>query len=447
MNFLMKAPKIRNKRHRSHASNRWDCKELNSIYEVKEKMGEGCFGTVRKVRSRIRNRRGGLFDFKHQNSTYACKTVPISKAEDILLLREECANLEAVRGHPHLLKFEQTFEDDDNVHIITELLEGGELYNTIIEMKKSKAYFADDDSAWMIRNILDGLSYCHDVTGIVHRDMKASNFMFKRKINFNVKNNKANKVRLSENLRDIKIIDFGLSSKINPKTGKVKGCLGTPYYVAPEVLSEEFYDSKCDVWSAGVIAYLILSMKLPFQGKDEVSTVHMLQDAENHLPKYDSMRWKKLDPLAIDFCKSLLQVDPSKRPTARQAMSHPWIVKHCGHPPTQRSRINIEQSIINIAMAHDDEVELEPSCIGSSTMGSESFDSLRTTNSSNVVMDSIPEHSPKPNMLQRFFFPDDNDGRHQAVPATVAHMKARRRRVRQITEQTQSSSGMFSERE
>lgn len=423
----MKNSDVRNSRHRSNGTSRWDCKELNSSYEVKEKMGEGCFGTVHKVRSRIRNRSGGFFDFKQRSSSYACKTVPISRAEDILLLREECANLEAVRGHPHLLNFERTLEDDDNVHIVTELLEGGELHDTIIEMSRNRAFFADDDSAWMIRNILDGLSYCHDVTGIVHRDMKASNFMFKRKINLNVKKNKANRARLSKNLRDIKIIDFGLSTKINPNTGKVKGCLGTPYYVAPEVLNEEFYDSKCDVWSVGVIAYLILSRKLPFQGKDEESTVHMLQDAENHQPKYDSIRWKQLDPLAVDFCKSLLQVDPTKRPTAREAMSHPWIVKHCGHPPPQQSRINIEESIIMESMVNYDEVDLV-----ASTLGSESFDSLRTTNCSIDLMDPIPEHTQKKNLLQRFFSTSDKDYRQE-----IAHTKTKSRLIRQKTDKTE----------
>merc|ERR1719343_1618285 len=157
--------------------------------------------------------------------------------------------------------------------------------------------------------------------------MKASNFMFKRKLNLTGKKSKANITQISQNLRDIKIIDFELSTKINPETKKVKGCLGTPYYVAPEVLTEESYDSKCDVWSIGVIAYLILSRQLPFQGKDEEETISFLMEADNYKPKYDSARWRSLDPQAIDFCQSLLQIDPSKRPTAREAMSHPWIVK------------------------------------------------------------------------------------------------------------------------
>ena len=432
MNLFVKNPNSRSSRYVSKDSCRWECQELNSIYEIKEKMGEGSFGKVHKVRSRIRNRsRRGLFDFKQQSSTYACKTVPISKVEDIVLLREECANLEAVQGHPHLLDFEQTFEDIDEVHIITELLEGGELYELILAMKKQRTYFRDDDSAWMIRNILDGLSYCHDVTKIVHRDMKASNFMFKRKIDVTGKG-KANRTRTSQNLRDIKIIDFGLSTKINPKTGKVKGCLGTPYYVAPEVLTEEFYDSKCDVWSAGVIAYLVLSFQLPFMGKDEESTVQILMDAESHLPKYDSKRWKSLDPLAIDFCKSLLQVDPSKRPTARQAMSHPWIIKHCGHPPPQMTRIHLGESIIMVPMVEDDEVD--PPLLASSTIASEEFDSWRTAEIAS--MDPIPEKPQRTGLLKRWFSSPDSDHRHKTKTMDLTQNETKPRRTRQKTQTT-----------
>ena len=217
------------------------------------------------------------------------------------------------------------------------------------------------------------------MTRIVHRDLKASNFMFKRKDDVAVavaggrgrsgggrsrgptknqnrntvggSNSCNNKTRNSQNLRDLRIIDFGLSTKIDPDTGLVKGCMGTPYYVAPEVLTKEFYDSKCDVWSIGVVAYLILSRDLPFRGKTEQETVNLLMKADEHQPTYDSPRWRSLEPEAIDFCKSLLQTDPSKRPTAREAMSHPWIVKHCGPPPPQRPRINLENTIVVVVDA------------------------------------------------------------------------------------------------
>ena len=368
------------------------------MYDVKEFMGEGCFGTVHKVRSRIRNRsKGGFFNRNQGNNAFACKTIPRAKVEDIRMLKEECSNLEDAKGHPHLLDFEETFEGDEAVHIISELLEGGELHGAIVELSKRQAYIPDDDAAWMVRNILDALSYCHDVIGIVHRDLKASNFMFKRKLDLSAKSRNIEDVkrRNSEKLREIKIIDFGLSTKIDPETNKVEGCLGTPYYVAPEVLSEEFYDSKCDVWSVGVITYLILSKQLPFLGKTEEATLDMVRNAEKHPPKFDSMRWITMDPLAVDFCRKLLQPDPSKRPTAREAMSHPWIVKHCGQPPPQRSRINQEHSIVVSPTKNDARTPLsEDSLTVASVASNETFDSLRSTTmegNKTFLMESIPE--------------------------------------------------------
>ena len=123
----------------------------------------------------------------------------------------------------------------------------------------------------------------------------------------------------------------------------MSGCVGTPYYVAPEVLTEELYTNKCDVWSIGVVTYLMLSLTLPYQGRDESDTVDLLLDPENHLPDYQSRRWTELknsDPEAISFCQCLLQKDPMMRPTMKEAMNHPWIIKYCGVPllPDQQQR-------------------------------------------------------------------------------------------------------------
>lgn len=393
MNFFVRNPNTHNNRNSSDDSSRWAFDEFKEQYEIKEFMGEGSFGIVHKVRSRIRNRaRRGLFNPKQ--NLYACKTIPKSKVDDIRMLKDECSNLEEARGHPHLLNFEQTFEDDKEVNIISELLEGGDLYEAIINLSQQGAYFSEEDSAWMVRNILDGLSYLHDVVGIVHRDLKASNFMFKQKLEKSGKSkrSKANE-RNSKKLRDIKIIDFGLSTKIDPETGKVTGCLGTPYYVAPEVLTEEPYDSKCDVWSIGVIAYLILSRRLPYQGKDEEETLRFLADAAHHQPKYDFNRWMLLDPQAVDFCKKLLQVDPSMRPTAREAMNHPWIVKHCGKAPPQRPRINLEHSIILTPIKHDTEDQ-------NMLPISQTFDSERSNFTDDtqkiVLFDGLPDEEEEP---------------------------------------------------
>jgi len=300
-------------------------------------------------------------DDDHQKDTTCC---------NLDMLKEEISNLESVRHHPHIVDFEYAYEDEHEIHIITELLEGGELYETICQLMEeagdsttphththTHTYFALEDCAYMIRNIVDALSYCHEVAGIVHRDLNASNFMFKQKIKIpknkkkkkktpphskkkrrtGKKQNQNNNTYSNKKLREIKIIDFGLSTKVDPDTGYVSGAVGTPYYVAPEVLTDEHYTNKCDVWSVGVIAYLLLSLTLPYQGQDECDTITMLMEMEKHPVNYSTTpRWQYLqqhEREAISFCQCLLQQDPTQRPSMREALSHPWIVKHCGVPP------------------------------------------------------------------------------------------------------------------
>lgn len=362
-----------------HDSSRWAMDEtIKSRYIVsKHVLGEGCFGQVRKVKD------------KQTKQSYGCKTIPKHKVDDMTILKQEVTNLESVRHHPHILHFDEVFEDTKDVHVITELLEGGELYDLIYEMKvaKPQRYFPMDDCAHMIRNILNGLAYCHE-TGIVHRDLKASNFMFKQSpirsrtaatttsitgsiteriveiATGRTKNKEKQKQKSltpddiidSDRIRDIKIIDFGLSQKVGP-TGFISGCLGTPYYVAPEVITDEYYTTKCDVWSVGVIAYLVLSLTLPFQGKDERDTVRMVQDCDNHPPTYSSQRWmEEIEPEAIDFCQRLLQKDPECRPTMKEAMNHPWIIKHCGR--TSTSPVPSASSLFSSQQQHQCESDI-----------------------------------------------------------------------------------------
>jgi len=223
--------------------------------------------------------------------------------------------------------------------------------------------------------------------------------------------------------------------------------VGTPYYTAPEVLTEESYDSKCDVWSIGVIAYLILSKTLPFQGKDERETVRILMDAKNHTPSYDGLRWKNVEPEAIDFCRSLLVIDPLKRPTARKAMEHPWIVKHCGVPPSQHSvaiknNNAVGQNHFNNHVAasfRDDEEEIpSPPTISFSLDSFDSVHHLHHERASQKLMESIPENpgntnTKNNNVLQRWWSVDTI---HKNKKLVSNKDNNRSPRTRQTTEST-----------
>jgi calcium-dependent protein kinase len=256
-------------------------------------------------------------------------------------LRREVDHLRTVH-HPYIIELEDVFEDANYIHLITELCTGGELYDKVLELSQTpERHFGEPDAAHIVRNILDAISYCHNVQHICHRDLKASNFLFLN----------------SKTKTHIKIIDFGLSIHVphrrNDETnettptpsstsithdrglGVMSSRVGTPYYVAPEVLTQAKYTNQCDVWSIGVIAYLLLSGTLPFQADDERQTIKLIMssDIQVEFPLED---WKDIPTQAQDFCRQLLQKEPDQRPTARDAMSHEWIVRHCGEPPPLR---------------------------------------------------------------------------------------------------------------
>lgn len=231
------------------------------------------------------------------------------------MLRRE---IECMQGlhHPHILELVEVFEESRFIHIVSELCTGGELYERI---GSGDWNATEKESARLLENMLSAIAYLHD-HGVVHRDLKASNFLFVSKItNTNVK-----------------IIDFGLAKKL-PLTESATGTMdqrlttkvGTPYYVAPEVLLQDTYDCKCDVWSIGVIAFLVLSRgKLPYCGEDEKQTIAMLKDPNLQCVYEPKDVWDELDDSAKDFCQALMLRDPLVRPTAKEALGLNWINKH-----------------------------------------------------------------------------------------------------------------------
>ena len=205
-----------------------------------KEIGHGHYGIVRKCMNR------------ETKEWFAIKSIRKSKVGKINVLKREIAILQEVQ-HPNIIRLIEVHEDTKYLHLITELCTGGELFDRIIaKMQSEEGHFSESDAAGIIRCILDAIAYCHDVKQIVHRDLKPENFLFKTE---------------AEDA-EIKIIDFGLSRHDTTNLGVMKTKVGTPYYVAPEVLNRK-YTRAADCWSIGVITFILLCGYPPFYGDND----------------------------------------------------------------------------------------------------------------------------------------------------------------------------------
>jgi len=199
--------------------------------------------------------------------------------------------------HPNIVQMIEAFDTPKKTYLILELVTGGELFDEIIA--RDKPYF-EKDAAEMVRQILRAISYMNSM-GIAHRDLKPENLLL-------------------DSEHNIKISDFGLSKDFSSEA-MTTSC-GTPTYVAPEVLMGAAYDVQCDVWSTGVITYILLSSHIPFDGDGESEVFERILAACYAFP---SPLWDPVSSLAKDFIKKIFVVDPKFRATADECLDHEWL--------------------------------------------------------------------------------------------------------------------------
>lgn len=286
--------------------------DVRLTYHVNSKeLGHGHYGVVRRCMNR------------ETSQWYAIKSIRKAKVKKIEVLKREIEILKEVK-HPHIIELVDVFEDAKYLHLVTELCTGGELFDRIIAKSSSpEGHYSEHDTASIIKSILDAIAYCHS-KGIVHRDLKPENFLF-----------------LTE-LEDspIKIIDFGLSRHKDINEGMMKTKVGTPYYVAPEVLRRE-YNEACDIWSIGVITYILLCGYPPFYGDSDAEIFNSVRIGRFDFP---APEWDDISDSAKAFVTFLLQVSADLRPTALVAMEHPWITKHAPTKTEDHKKILSTQS-------------------------------------------------------------------------------------------------------
>ena len=279
-------------------------KDIRSFYRFKDFLGEGHFASVRtayKIREYSSHK---LFAVK----SIALKKLTEKEREDLIHEVEIISQLE----HPHIIKFYETYYDQFYFHLVTELCRGN---NLNMRLKKIGGRMKEEQVRIIILKILHAINYCHSF-GVVHRDLKPENVVFESP---NTEEEDDEVDEHNNNTYNIKIIDFGLSTLKN-KTEKLHTILGTPYYMAPEVLKGE-YNEKCDIWSIGAITYFLLSGTEPFKGETSNKIFAKILFTE---PDYNPDKFKNVSPLAIDFIKKCFEKEPDNRFSAKEGLTHPW---------------------------------------------------------------------------------------------------------------------------
>ncbi|KAL2250009.1 calcium-dependent protein kinase 29 isoform X2 [Sesamum indicum] len=268
------------------------CIDITTLYDLDKELGRGQFGITY------------LCTEKATGLKYACKSISRRKLvteKDIEDVRREIMILQHLTGQPNIVEFKGAYEDKKNLYLVMELCSGGELFDRIT----ARGSYSEKEAARLGRQIVNVVHVCHFM-GVMHRDLKPENFLM---------------VNRDED-SPLKATDFGLSVFI--ESGKVyRDVVGSAYYVAPEVLGRK-YGKEIDVWSAGVILYILLSGFPPFWAETEKGIYEEI--LKGHVDLQTSP-WPSISAGAKDLITKMLTMDPRKRITAAEALEHPWLKK------------------------------------------------------------------------------------------------------------------------
>lgn len=228
---------------------------------------------------------------KHDGRHYAVKRLRKSSKRE--------AEVYLSLDHPHIARLERVYENDEHIHIVMERLGGGELFYGVVE---SNGY-SESRAACALQQMLSAVAYLH-AKQVVHRDLKLENFLY-----------------TDDKLQHLKMIDFGHATVWDCCT-EMRDVLGTTSYIAPEMV-KRCYTEKADMWSMGVIAFMMLTATQPFTGRNEAEVHNNIKCGQRD--SRNSSKFEKLSSQAKDFVNSLLKLDPAKRLSAADALKHPWI--------------------------------------------------------------------------------------------------------------------------
>lgn len=264
---------------------------FDELYRLKGVLGTGAFSTVREG-----------FHRSNADFSYAVKCINRKKLseEDEAALLDEVGILKAMR-HVNIIRLYDFFEEPSTYYLVMERMRGGELFDRIV----AKAYYNEKEARDTCKILLEAVGHCHD-NHVAHRDLKPENLLL-----------------LSEHDdTSVKIADFGFAKKVYERNSLSTQC-GTPGYVAPEILEGTPYDERADMWSVGVILYILLGGYPPFIESTQRDLFRKIRRGEY---EFHEEYWGTVSSEAKQLISSLLTVDVNDRLTADEALENPWIM-------------------------------------------------------------------------------------------------------------------------
>lgn len=302
---------------------------FHEVYEMEQQLGKGSFGTCHMVRHRTQR------DVDNQARMRVCKIISKVRAKEARTpeskVREEFAVLKQL-DHPHVLRIFEDFEDENNFYLVMEACRGGDLQEYVKSLEPMDAMTYERWVAKVMHHTLSAIAYCHS-KGVIHKDLKPENVMLSTEKHTPVEQ------------MHVVIVDFGLSEMFLHPDDRSKIVAGTPPYMAPEVWKGNSSKS-CDIWSVGVMLFYLLSGRLPFMAK----SIKEFLTAVQVEPDYGFIGGATDE--AVDFCRSSLEKQEEKRPTAQEALKHCWFdaVGLCTGAGNSASTLNRQQikSLLNV---------------------------------------------------------------------------------------------------
>ncbi|CAH9108161.1 unnamed protein product [Cuscuta europaea] len=266
--------------------------ELNRSYRVCEEIGRGRFGTVFRCFS------------PESGESFAVKSIDkrliADDSVDRQCLVHEAKVMLLLSPNPYVLRIFDVFEDDDHLHLVLELCSSSDLFDRL----SGRPVFSEAEALTVMVPLMEAIVHCHRL-GVAHRDIKPDNVLFNE-------------------WGEMKLADFG-SAECFREGQLMSGVVGTPYYVAPEVLAGRDYTEKVDVWSAGVILYIMLAGVPPFYGD---SAEEIFEAVLRSNLRFPTRMFSSVSPAAKDLLRRMLCRDVSRRFSAEKVLRHPWMTSN-----------------------------------------------------------------------------------------------------------------------